>query len=507
MKPAETTHYHKLLQRQVAKYCDETALQQERFRMFLDAVNESYIANDKDKELSEHAFLISQEDYAEINRQLREEIELRQLSIQKLQEAIRDVRGETKTDLSSKKEDLLTVLDLLQQEISKRKAAEEETQIARDVAVKASQAKTEFLSVMSHEIRTPLNAVIGMGHLLLKGQPRPDQVENLKALKTAADHLLVLVNDVLDFNKIEAGKLELETIRFNPGNLIRDIAAAHLVSARDKQNELRVLVDEQIPESVEGDAIRLAQVLNNLISNAAKFTSNGKIAVTAKLMEKDDRACSILFSVTDTGIGIPPDKLASIFDPFTQASSSITRRFGGTGLGLAISQRILQLMESRLNVTSEEGKGSHFYFVLDLPYYHDKLESEQVGPINYNLEGKRILLVEDTLFNVMFATQLLESWNGKVEVAENGQIAVNKIREQDFDLVLMDLQMPVMDGYTATIRIREFNTELPIIALTASASTNVRGKVIEVGMQDYLTKPINPEDFFHRMARQLKLRS
>ena len=495
--------YHKLLKRQLQKYGDESLLTNEAFLRFIDAVNDSYLAYDRDKELSEHAFSISQEEFSEINHRLKNEVNIREFSIEKLKETLKSVKTDTELpDVNSN--NLLEIVDRLNAEISRRREAEKLLILSKEEAEKASHAKTDFLSIMSHEIRTPLNAVIGMGHLLLKNDPRPDQVKNLRVLKTSSDNLLVLINDILDFNKIEAGKLDLENAPFSIKKLVLDIVSANTNNSNERENSITASVDEHVPDLVFGDALRIGQVLNNLVSNAVKFTHKGSIDVSVKVKELKDKTAVLVLAIKDTGVGIPKDKIESIFMPFTQASTSITRQYGGTGLGLAITKKILNLHHSDIEVISEPGKGSMFYFTIELEIVEGNasdLNGDET--LDFDLHEKRILLVEDTLFNIVYATQLLEGWNIIVDVAENGELAVEKIKETPYDLVLMDLQMPVMDGYTATRKIREFDLNTPIVALTASATSNVREQVLKAGMQDYVTKPFNPDDFYIKLKRYL----
>ena len=495
---------HKLITRQLKKYATEDLAKNQDFLRFVEAVNDSYEAFDKDKELSDHAFMISEQEFSRINVQLKKEFDLKKLSIRKLKNSLNHIKTENKDVFSETDDDILEIVDLLNIEITKRKIVEQELLLAKEEAEKASLAKSEFLSIISHEIRTPLNAVIGMGHLLLKSNPRADQVNNLTALKTSSDNLLVLINDILDFNKIEAGQLDLEEAPFNVKKLVSDIVTANTNGANEHENQISLTLDDWLPDYFMGDSLRLGQVLNNLISNAVKFTHCGHIKVKVEAEELKESSAVINFSVSDTGVGISNQNISNIFLPFMQASTSITRQFGGTGLGLAISSKILKLLNSDIKVSSELGKGSTFSFTLTL----NTTESTQnqqfdFDSIDFDLHNKSILLVEDTLFNVMFATQLLEGWNATVKVADNGAIAAEMLLNESFDLVLMDLQMPVMDGYTASKKIREFNKATPIIALTASATSNVREKVIAAGMQDYVTKPFNPDDFFVKLKKYL----
>ena len=475
----------------------------EKLSRFIQAVSDAYYAFDRDKQLSEHAFQVSEKDYLDIYARLKSEIDIRNQSIKKLKESIWSMEPDANAGIIPGENNLLDVIGYLNEQISKRKAAEQALIVARELAEKANQAKSEFLSVMSHEIRTPLNAVIGLGHILYRQNPRPDQLNNLQVLRTSADNLLSLINDILDFNKIDAGKLELDNSLFDLKTTVQDIFQAISIKASERENEISVHIDPSIPHQVLGDAHRLMQVLNNLLSNAVKFTTRGKVQLTLQLEKITASKCSILFSVSVTRIGIHKDKLDHIFNPFSQASSSITREFGGTGLGLAITADLLRLMNSEIKVDTEVGKGSNFYFTLELAYAEIE---EKINPSNYieeDLGQAKILLVEDTPFNILFTTQLLEGWNTVIDVAENGAIAVEKIQTQSYDLVIMDLHMPVMDGYTATRKIREFNQHTPIIALTASATKDIEQKIFDAGMQNFVTKPFNPDDLFFKIQASI----
>jgi signal transduction histidine kinase/CheY-like chemotaxis protein len=496
--------YHKLLQRQLDKLSREELNSDERFNRLVELVNSSYKAFEKDKEITEHVFQISQKEFSEINSKLKEEVEIKRFSIRRLKAALNEINIDEIETILDNDDDLLEIVDLINSQMSKRKEVESQLILAKKEAENASNAKSEFLSVVSHEIRTPLNAIIGMGHLLMKANPRLDQVENLKVLKISSDNLLLLINDLLDYNKIEAGDLDFENAVFNLKKLLAEIVDLNRNKANERLNKLILNLDDNLPNLFLGDQARLGQIINNLVSNAIKFTKRGTVTLNLILKSRNEESAIVEVSVIDTGVGIAEENLNSIFLPFKQVATSIVREHGGTGLGLAISKRILKKLNSDIFVESEFGAGSKFYFELELKTVVEKdsyLHSDQIN--HYNLHKKRILLVEDTLYNIAYATQLLEGWNAEVITAENGAIAVETMLTNNYDLILMDLQMPIMDGYTATSKIREFNSVIPIIALTASASSNVREQVIKAGMQDYVNKPFNPDDFYIKLKKYL----
>ncbi|MFT5183466.1 MAG: PAS domain S-box-containing protein [Flavobacteriales bacterium] len=393
-------------------------------------------------------------------------------------------------------------------DISSLKEIERQLKIEKQKAEQASIAKELFLSTMSHELRTPMNAVIGMTHLLLADDPKAEQVENLKTLKFSAENLLHIINDILDFSKIEAGKIELENENFAIRNLVKNTVEVFKVKAQNKSISLILSIDERCPDNVLGDSTRLAQILNNLISNAIKFTYHGEVNVDLVVKEKNDEHCILAFSVKDTGIGIPQNKLAAIFSLFTQASSSTTRKFGGTGLGLTITKSLLKLYGANLEVESQPGFGSDFHFDLNLATTNAlETPNPHFDLLTARLVGKRILITEDNEVNQLLIQKFLTIWGAESETVSNGAEAVSMVKKEKFDLILMDLQMPVMDGYMASSIIREIpgcsKDELPIIAVTASALLEVRRRVLEAGMNDYVSKPFSPEQLYERISLYL----
>jgi PAS domain S-box-containing protein len=375
----------------------------------------------------------------------------------------------------------------------------------KEKAEAATVAKAQFLSVMSHEIRTPMNAIVGMTNLLLMENPRPDQQENMKLLRFSAENLLTIINDILDFSKIEAGKVDLESIPFNLPELIDNVVRTLKPKADEKQIVLLSETGDQVPTFVLSDPVRISQMLLNLVSNAIKFTHEGQVKIRVDRTGNDEPA-QVLFSVEDTGIGISADHLEKIFESFTQASSDTTRKFGGTGLGLSITKRLVELLGGTLTVTSTPGQGSCFAFSLPLSITHAP-HTNAVPMLSFSdtaLQGVRILLVEDNPINQLVAKKFLSNWGIDLTIANNGREATEKIQARNFDLILMDLQMPEMDGFTATRTIRSWDDPyfrtVPILALTAAATSDSRQEVLESGMNDFIVKPFQPETLFEKIA-------
>ncbi len=382
---------------------------------------------------------------------------------------------------------------------------------AKESAEEASIAKADFLSMMSHEVRTPLNGIIGTTHLLLKKNPPPEQLQKLSILKKSSDHLLAIVTDILDFAKIEEGKILLENAEFNLRELLDAIRVNYETLTEEKGIQLRLDCDDKLNANYWGDQVRLNQIFHNLVNNAIKFTEQGEVAITCRRLDKVNNYDHILFEISDTGIGISKENLEEIFGVFSQADKSITRRFGGSGLGLSITKRLLELMDSKIEVDSERGVGTVFRFKLILRR-GSSLQLQQVVSKEEKKESLsgNVLIVEDNIFNRVIAKDFSESWGLNVWEAENGKEAIEILREKQVDIVLLDIQMPIMNGYETITWIREqegdYFQDLPVMALTASAMVEVQNKVYQCGMNDFLTKPFVPEDFYKKMELHLSMR-
>jgi len=382
--------------------------------------------------------------------------------------------------------------------------------LARQKAEEGAQSKQLFMSTMSHEIRTPLNEVIGITNLLLQGNPREDQMDYIKALKFSGNHLLTLVNDVLDYNKMESGKIIFEQTQFNLSDFLDEIMRSYSFRSKAKNISFEIKKANDLPVEVIGDPIRLNQILSNLLSNALKFTIHGSIKVIVKELSRTANQSKMEFIVTDTGIGIAKDKQSVIFDSFTQASSDTTRHFGGTGLGLAICKKLVELQGGTITIESEPEKGSTFRFALSFGISEKGLKTQAAElPESFTgLEGKKILVAEDNKINFFVANKFLIGWGITVTHAENGQIALDLLEKEDFDLILMDLHMPVMDGIEATRIIRKSENskikDIPIVALTAAIMSESHDKIEDLKINDYVLKPFKPHDLFERILKHVR---
>ncbi|MCM4154660.1 ATP-binding protein [Gramella sp. AN32] len=369
---------------------------------------------------------------------------------------------------------------------------------------KASAAKDNFLSTMSHEIRTPLNAVTGLANILLMEEYLPSQLENLKALKYSGEHLLGLINDLLDFHKIQSGEVELIENDINLTQLLKDIKSHFKLKADKKNLNFQVLVEEDVPLNIKGDKLKLTQILNNLLSNALKFTEEGSIILRVSKLAIEKNKVRLEFKITDTGIGISKVRQRSIFKSFIQENQNTSLKYGGTGLGLAISKKLLNLQGSDLNVESEPGKGASFSFKIKYKVSNE-LDSYNPAAIRSEPDYKPlyldVLIAEDNKINVLILTRFFAKWEVSYKVAGNGEEVLEIYKDSDFDLILMDIQMPILDGYKTTNSIRNLpdsnKAEIPIIALTAFAQTDIKEKTESYKMNGFLGKPFNPLELYN----------
>ncbi|WP_372640774.1 ATP-binding protein, partial [Ancylomarina sp.] len=375
------------------------------------------------------------------------------------------------------------------------------------VAEEAVKAKQLFLSNMSHEIRTPMNAIIGFTKVMLKTELSEKQEEYLKAIKTSGDALIVLINDILDLAKVDAGKMTFEQIPFKMSLSIA--AMLHLFENNIHEKNLKLVkdYDTNIPDVLVGDPVRLHQIILNLVSNAVKFTSKGKITVSIRLIDEDEKKVTIEFTVSDTGIGIPEDKIEKIFENFQQGTCGTSRLFGGTGLGLAIVKQLVETQGGSIHVSSKINEGSTFGFTLSFQKTKAKADFEpEIAELNDDLKNIKVLVVEDIPLNQLLMKTLLDDFGFECDIAANGKIAIEKMQTKLHDIILMDLQMPEMNGFEATEYIRnKMNSTIPIIALTADVTTVDLAKCKSVGMNDYIAKPVDERLLYSKMVGLIKM--
>jgi signal transduction histidine kinase/BarA-like signal transduction histidine kinase len=495
---------HRNLKRQLDKFLTEEFIEQNpNLLSFIQTVNQTYFNYEKDAELLEQSARLNDKEYGEVNAKLKEELEKSVFFQKKLIEAIKQLNAEGQ-ELGDE-ENLLDLLHILHKEIEIKAEIQRQLYASIAEAEDANEAKSEFLSIMSHEIRTPLNAIIGLIYIMEKENSLQSFHENIGVLKHSAQNLFLLINNILDFSKIEAGKVDIEKIPFNLVELVKQIARSLEARASENLNVIEVKIDPDFIPNLISDPLRITQVITNLISNAIKFTQNGKISIRLHQILVNEKISSFKIEVIDTGIGIDKDKFQSIFQKFSQAETKTSRQFGGTGLGLVITKKLLTLLGSDIQFESELGEGSNFFFVLHLPIdtkgsavntndLHEDYEEE-------NLKGMRILLVEDNMINTKIAQKIMSQWDVVVDCAENGLVGLEKFHANSYDVILMDLSMPVMDGYDATIEIRKTDKLIPIIALTASASFGYLDRALQIGINEYIIKPFNPKELNMKLCK------
>lgn len=397
------------------------------------------------------------------------------------------------------------------QDITEQREIELELIQAKDLAEQSVRIKEQFLANMSHEIRTPMNGIIGFANILDGTKLDSKQKQSVNSIKLAGENLMVIINDILDFSKIEANKMTFEAVNFSLSNTVQSVIELLELTANQKQIKLLCKIDSNVNNFLIGDPTRLSQILINLVGNAIKFTEKGYVEIFVSQLNETESETILEFSVIDTGIGIASNKLRSIFESFNQASNETTRKYGGTGLGLTITKKLIDLQGGNLKVKSELSKGSEFSFSIQYKKGEDAgtvkigKESDQLSPDF--LQNVNILLAEDNDLNQLLATCIFENWNKKIDIAENGKIALEKIKENDYDIVLMDIQMPEMDGRDVTRYIRKNfgdKANVPIIALTAHATLGEEKKCLDSGMNGYLSKPFNPYELLKKIHQNLQ---
>ncbi len=433
-----------------------------------------------------------------INKRLTDLLEREASKVKQANEMLEIQVQERTSELEEKTIMLEEQNELLNEEINERKKVQEELILAKEKAEEASKAKEQFLSTMSHELRTPLNAVIGMAHLLESEDLNPEQKDYVETLGFSANQLLALINDVLDFSKIESAKMEFDYAPNNLVELIQNLVDSFQFTAQQKGIKLVFTWDDNIPPYLISDGQKLNQIFTNLINNAIKFTEEGHVWVRAKVIRDIKSKVMLAIEIEDSGIGIAPENHEKVFEHFSQASSGTTTKYGGTGLGLAITKKLVELMGGSIKLESELDKGSTFTVVLALePSDVANEEPADMELSTESIEGTRILLVEDNLINQKVALKIMSRWDVLVDIANDGYEALEAFENSPYDIILMDIQMPNMDGYETTRKIRQTEKDTgrhrtPIIALTASAFINVKNKSKEMGMDDHVSKPFKP---------------
>ena len=432
------------------------------------------------------------------------------LSVNNLQQTELKINGSVYKD---EKGNVLGMV-IVARDITAQKKYEEElieaknrAEIAKQKAEKELKSKQQFFSYINHEIRTPMNAIIGFTKILLKTDLNESQKKYTNAIELSGDALIILINDLLDLAKVEAGKMTFEKISFKLADVIANTALIFESKILEKKLELALEYDEGIPSILIGDPMRLQQIILNLLSNSLKFTNEGSITIKVSLLNEDDQNVSLEFSLTDTGMGIPENKTEKIFENFQQAASSTSRLFGGTGLGLAIVKEMVEAQNGTLSLKSQVGKGSTFSFILSFKKEGEKFKLENENSIELipKIKGVKVLVAEDILMNQLLIKTLLEKFDFELNFVKNGKTAIEQLQKKNYDIILMDLHMPEMNGFEATQHIRnKMNSMIPIIALTADITKEDIEKCINAGMNDYIPKPVEENVLYEKIIKYVK---
>ncbi len=500
-------NHHPQLQRLMKKKQIDFAGLNESIQWTFTQVNNIFDSFDQEKKLLNHVYEQSEKEFQKINAALASEIDTKESSIKKLKSTVRNLYNNSNFELNTGTSDLNDLVGALEKLLAERKQVELELEEKREAAMMAAKVKADFLAVMSHEIRTPLNAILGVSHLLASGEQLEHQKENIECLDVATNHLMLLINDIMDFTKLDQGAVTANNAIFNLRQLVSDAVKTFDYLIKSKNNIVTVNYTNFSETQFLGDATRLKQVLKNLISNANKFTTKGTIGIDLSLNLGQAEKNILSIKIKDTGIGIALEKQPRIFEEFFQSHSGLDSVYGGTGLGLAICKKTIELLGGTIRLESELGVGT--CFTIELPMAVATANEELIVPKVDVLQSiktavnKKLLLVEDNKMNILVAKQFLKNWGYDCDVAINGAEALEKLKNMRYDIVLMDIHMPVLDGISCSKLIRAQNINVPIIALSASVTSEIRKQAADAGMNDFISKPFTPNSMKQKLAEYL----